>query len=150
MSYRRILTMFAVAGLGALAASAALADVRDAAAKVRGNNGDATQWEMPGEVTYYRSEPAYVRTAPAATAQSPEAQRSFSYQPAQPRAAAPATRAPQATAPQATARGSQSVRAYSYEPDSGVRYYSAPRRRGSGTPTYLLPKTDPRKFDARW
>ena len=47
-----------------------------------------------------------------------------------------------------TAQASDGSRLYSYEPDSG--YYVRPRSSyRSSTPLYLLPKSDPGKYDPR-
>lgn len=112
---------------------------RDAGAKIRGEFGTGFYSRPRSSTRSYRYQaPSYtqrvapsavIETAPPETAQAPTARRAFSYEPsAEP--AAPAVIAP-------------APRYYETTP----RYYSAPRsRRSSRTPTYLLPKTDPRRF----
>jgi hypothetical protein len=107
---------------------------------------------------YRSTAPVIVRTeqAPSAVAQAPAEQRRFSYEPSrQAEAVTPCPPATTSTRP-APATAQRSGRAFSYEPsmssDTGqpaVRSYSAPRMRSSRTPLYLLPKTDPRKYNAR-
>lgn len=46
-----------------------------------------------------------------------------------------------------TAQASDGSRLYSYEPGSG--YYVSPRASSRTTPLYLLPKSDPGKYDVR-
>lgn len=68
--------------------------------------------------------------------------------------AMPMTMSAQDGAPMSTAQApstSRTYRSFSYEPSIGGSYF-APRMqssqpsRSSGTPRYLLPKTDPRKY----
>lgn len=61
---------------------------------------------------------------------------------------APAVAATQPAAPAATAQGSTAVRRYSYDSSVAPRAVYTPMRRmePSRTPSYLLPKSDPRKF----
>jgi hypothetical protein len=109
--------------------------IRNAGDKLRGDFGDRPA------ATMYRSQPMYRAVAPTAT-------RSFSYEPAQqPAAAAPCpAAATPAPAPQAQGqRSAPAQRRFTYEPS----YQSAPvmsRRGAPRVPTYMLPKTDSRRY----
>lgn len=133
MCKRTALLVAAVLGM-IVSANVALADgVRSATAKILGDYGDRPTATMNRTRTVYRAE------APTAT-------RSFSYDAAQqPEANAPC---PAATTPSAPAQPAQrsptAQRRFSYEP--AMPTYAPPRSFRSGTPAYLLPKTDPRKF----
>jgi hypothetical protein len=151
----KLLSML-VAGAVALSATAAFAQ-RDAGAKMRGEFGTGF-WSAPGLTrTYTYRVPAYVapapivvRAAPAVpaapaapqVAQAPTARRAFSVEPG---AAVTCPSAPTTTP--ATAQRAPAVRrSYSYEPTYAP--YVAPQwmgRRAAPQPTYLLPRTDPRK-----
>lgn len=56
---------------------------------------------------------------------------------------APAMTAPAATA---TAAAPGTYRSFSYEPSAPAPVYVAPAPAPSRTPTYMLPKTDPRRY----
>jgi hypothetical protein len=143
--FRTMRLMLGAAVIVGLTAGAALAQgFRDAGAKARGEFGTGFHSGGGRAMTTYRAmtryyvAPQVVQTAPAPMAapvapeiaQAPAERRSFSVEPRQ-RPAAPA-------APRV-------IRRYSYQPAAPV--YRAPARRGRSTvPTYLLPKTDPRKF----
>jgi hypothetical protein len=145
--FRMTKLVMAVAAVFALSASSAMAQgYWDAGAKAAGkfgagfsSGGTQATRAYRGARTYYapqivRSMPAPM-AAPAAPqiAQAPTDRRSFSVEPSQ---GQPAASAP-AAAPQV-------IRSYSYEPAAPA--YSAPARSTrSGTPSYLLPATDPRK-----
>jgi hypothetical protein len=142
-----------VAGAMVLSATAAFAQ-RDAGAKMRGEFGTGF-WSTPGVTrTYMYPVPSYIAPAPtvvraapggpycagrAASGASSTARRAFSLSPArgdmlrlllQPSHSAPSVR-----------------RSYSYEPTyvpSTATQWTG--RRMAPQPTYLLPKTDARKF----
>ena len=143
-----------VAGAMALSATAAFAQ-RDAGAKARGEFGTGF-WSTPhmtrtytyGVRTYVAPAPTVVRSAPAVpaapqVAQAPTARRAFSVEPGAAMTCAPAPAPASATAQRAPAVR----RSYSYEPtyvpNGAPRWMS---RRAAPQPTYLLPKTDPRKY----
>jgi len=146
-----------VAGATVLSATAAFAQ-RDAGAKMRGEFGTGF-WSTPSVVrTYTYRVPSYiapapivvraapvVRATPAApqVAQAPTPRRAFSVEP---RAAVTCVPPPAPT--QDTAQRVPAVRrSYSYEPTYAP--YAASQwigRRTTPQPTYLLPKTDARKF----
>jgi hypothetical protein len=137
----------------ALTATVAFAQ-RDAGAKMQGDFGTGF-WSTPRMTRMYRV-PSYVAPAPTVVrvapgvpaapagpqvAQAPSARRAYSLEPG-----AAVTCVPAPT--QATAQRTPAVRrSYSYEPSFVP--FTAPRwtgRRAAMQPTYLLPKTDPRKF----
>jgi hypothetical protein len=121
MFTKRLLMMIAVAGMF-VTANAALADgVRSAGSKVRADRA----------------------MAPAAVAQTPEARRSFSAEPAQPAGSPCQTAQPSAPTAQ---RPAQPQRRYSIEPGSGTMRVAPSRGFRSRTPAYLLQKTDERKY----
>ena len=134
----------------AMSATTAFAQ-RDAGAKMRGEFG--TSFYARSAPTY-RWTPRYVAPAPAITRTAPVTQapqvaqvptdcRSFSLEPS---VAAPATGcvAPSAAVAQV---GPTVRRSYSYEPAPAYTYRApAYRRGGVQTPSYMLPKTDPRKY----
>ncbi len=133
--------MLVVGAVSALACAVAVADVRDAGAKIRGDYGDASQSRT-------RSRAVYQYGTPVAQAQAGE--RRFSYEPARADDGATAVQDnAKANRPDATAQGgSQGVRRYSYQPENAPsRTYYVPRRL-SRIPAYELQKTDPRKFEA--
>jgi hypothetical protein len=156
MKWLKFLSM-CVAGAVALSAITAFAQ-RDAGAKIRGEFGTGF-WSAPRMTqtynyqvpTYVAPAPTVVRTAPVVpaapsvpqVAQAPTARRAFSFDPG-----AAVTCVPAVTPAPATAPPTQAVRrSYSYEPTYAP--YAAPRwmgRRAAPQPTYLLPKTDPRRF----
>jgi hypothetical protein len=135
----------------AMSATTAFAQ-RDAGAKMSGQFGTGF---YAGSTPTYGWTPRYVAPTPAITrtapltqepqvAQVPTDRRSFSLEPS---AVVPANSgcvAPSAAVAQA---GPTIRRSYSYEP-TPVYTYRAPayRRGGAQTPSYLLPKTDPRKY----
>lgn len=53
--------------------------------------------------------------------------------------------APAVSAPAATAAAPGAYRSYSYEPSAPAPVYNAPAA-PSRTPSYMLPKTDPRRY----
>lgn len=132
MNTKLMLSVFAATVL--VAASVATADVpRGAGAKVNGDYDFAPRSQV------YRSAPVYRQSAPAT--------RSFSYEPAQQPAAAPAAPCPQSSAAPATAqRGATAQRSFSYEPTQPTYVPMPSRRSGARTERYLLPKTDERKY----
>jgi hypothetical protein len=136
----------------ALAATTAFAQ-RDAGAKMSGQFGTGF---YARSATTYRWTPTYVAPAPVITrtapvtqapqvAQVPMDRRSFSLEPS----VAPPTMDCVAPAPAtAVAQAGPTVRrVYSYEPAPAYTYRApAYRRGGMQTPSYMLPKTDPRKY----
>lgn len=54
-----------------------------------------------------------------------------------------------ASAPAATSAVPGTYRSFSYEPSAPAPVYSAPAA-PSRTPTYMLPKTDPRRYTGGW
>jgi hypothetical protein len=131
MNTKLILSAFAATIL--VAASVATAAPRGAGAKVTGD------YDFAPSTRVYRSAPVYRESAPAT--------RSFSYEPAQRPAAAPAATCPQPSAAPATAqRGATVQRSFSYEPAQPTYVPAPSRRSGARTERYLLPKTDPRKY----
>jgi hypothetical protein len=151
MKSLKLLSML-VAGAIVLSATAAFAQ-RDAGAKMRSEFGTGF-WSTPRVTrTYTYRVPSYVapapmvvRAAPAVpaapqVAQAPTTRRAFSVEPG-----ATVTCAPAPTP--ATAQRAPAVRrSYSYEPTYVP--YAAPQwmgRRAAPQPTYLLPKTDPRRY----
>ena len=138
----RALKMVAVVAVLGLTASSAMAQgFRDAGAKASGNfgtgfhsNGRNTMSYSQGRSAYYGTPQVVRSTSPAMAmpmetqvAQAPTTVRSYSVEPGQ------AMAAPQVS------------RSYSYEPNSSVYQTPVCLPRNS-TPTYLLPKTDARKF----
>jgi hypothetical protein len=127
----------------AMSATTAFAQ-RDAGAKMSGQFGTGF-WARSAPT--YRWTARYVAPAPVTqapqVAQVPTERRSFSVEP---NAAAPATRC--GAPPVAVARVAPTVRrSYSYEPAPAYTYRApAYRRGGVQTPSYMLPKTDPRKY----
>lgn len=159
--FKKLGLMAAVIGLSGL--STAMADFRDYNHKA---------WNQPRSVararsyrpsrsivrSYRTTSPVIVRTepAPSAVAQAPTEERRFSYEPSQEANAATPCPPVSASTQPAPATAQRSTRAFSYEPSAGtdtgqpaVRSYSAPRTRSSRTPLYLLPKSDPRRYNAR-
>ena len=148
----------------ALAASVATAQTRDAGAKMRGEFGSSPRSggmaRSMGPV--YRA-PVVVRNdaAPAMVAETPNSERTFSYEPGQVSVAGGGCGAVggavQHTAPQAQSNartysyqpaqpmmGTPSPRTYSYEPSRA--YYGSGMTGGrSNVPSFALPRTDPRK-----
>lgn len=57
--------------------------------------------------------------------------------------------APAAPAPTATAAAPGTYRSFSYDPATPAPVYRAPAA-PSRTPSYLLPKTDPRRYGGGW
>lgn len=130
----------------AMTASTAMAQ-RDAGAKIRGEFGTGfhsspsrVTGDYRGATVYAAPAPQIVQVAPMPAApapapqvaQAPSTRQSFSVEPS--------------PAPSVIARP-QVRRSYSYEPMAPV--YRAPAWSGGRTsrqPTYLLPKTDPRKY----
>jgi hypothetical protein len=143
--FRTIKMTFAVVSVLALVAGTAMAQgYRDAGAKSQGQFGGGFYSNMGRTMTTYRAPMVYaapqvVRTVPAPltmpaaprVAQAPTTTRSFSVEPSQ--GAVPST----AAVPRVT-------RSYSVEPAAPV--YGPPARRSANVPTYLLPKTESRKF----
>jgi hypothetical protein len=140
--FRVLKSILAMALIFGLSASVALAQgYRDAGAKARGDYGSGFHAGGFRSMTAYRSTPMYIAPAPQveqtmpapmlapaapSVARAPTKTRSFSIEPGQ-----------EAPAPQA-------MRSYSNEPSSPA--YIAPMRSNrSSMPTYLLPRTDPRK-----
>jgi len=147
--FRTFKSMVAAAVIVGVTAGAAVAQgYRDAGAKASGQFGTGFYASPRRAVTgYYRSArtfavaPQIVRVAPMPrtaspvpqVAQNPTERRSFSAEPT-PRPVAPTVPA-----------GPRVTRSYSYQPAAPV--YQAPGRVGrSNVPTYMLPKTDSRKF----
>lgn len=146
--FARCLTVAAV--VVALAASGASAQgFRDAGAKMRGEFG-GTPRRSTAAPMYRYSAPVVVQTpvAPPAVAQAPQQRRSYSVEPAPQPQAAPPCPHHQAQAPPAPQQGAQTYRRYSVEPGMAapayVPYYGAPR--GNRVPSYMLSKTDPRRY----
>jgi hypothetical protein len=146
---RVIKLMLNVAVLVSLPAGAALAQgYRDAGAKAAGNFGTGFYSGGMRSAVRYRSMPVYSAPpapqmvqsmamptpAPAApqVAQAPTERRSFSTEPSQTQAAPMVPAAPQV------------IRSYSYVPSAPA--YVSPMQSGrTSMPTYLLPRSDPRK-----
>lgn len=128
------LMLSVVAATVLVAASVATAGgPRGAGAKVTGD------YDFAPSTRVYRSAPVYRESTPAT--------RSFSYEPAQRPAAAPAAPCPEPSAAPATAqRGATVQRSFSYEPAQPTYVPTPSRRSGARTERYLLPKTDPRKY----
>ena len=142
--FRVVKLMLAFAIVGLTAGTVLAQGYRDAGAKAAGNFGTGFHSGAIRSARIYRSMPVYAvapapqvvqsmpapMPAPAApqVAQAPTERRSFSVEPGQ-QSAAPA-------APQV-------IRSYSYEPAAPV--YRTPARGSSSTPSYLLPRSDPRK-----
>lgn len=57
--------------------------------------------------------------------------------------------APAVAAPTATAAAPGTYRSFSYEPSAPAPVYRAPAA-PSRTPSYMLPKTDPRRYGGGW
>jgi hypothetical protein len=130
----------AVAAVLALAAASVMAQgFRDAGAKMEGRFGTGFYSSSPHAMRYDRGPvysvtpaPQIVQSMPAPmaapapeVAQVPTERRSFSAEPSD------AVAAPQV------------IRSYGYEPSAPV--YRAPMRSHGGMPTFLLPRSDPRK-----
>ena len=165
--YSKTLLMLA-ALLGLFVSDIATADFRDYNYKAWAHRpGSARSVARPRSYrratpVIVRSEPIIVRSesVPTTVAQAPTEQRSFSYDPAQPADSSVSqdcVGVTEAVQMPATAQPStQRDRSYSYEPSMSTsttqpsaRSYSAPRMqssRSSGTPRFLLQKTDPRKY----
>jgi hypothetical protein len=135
-----VIGVVAIASLGANLAMAQ--GFRDAGAKSRGEFGTSfhTSGTRPARAYYAAPAPQFARAMPAPmvapaapeVAQVPTDRQSFSLEPSQ---AQPAPAAPQV------------IRRYSYEPSTRTDRAGAwTGRRSDQRPTYLLPKTDPRKF----
>lgn len=140
MFYKRLMLMTAVVTL--LASSAMAQGFRDAGAKMRGEFGGTPRQSVAAPMYRY-SAPVVVQrqTAPPAVAQTPTQRRNYSYEPAQQAAPChPAPSAPPQAQPQAPRRS------YSYEPAAPTYRAPAPGPRRSAPPSYLLPKTDPRRY----
>jgi hypothetical protein len=143
--FRTLKMIFAVASVLAFVAGTAMAQgFRDAGAKAQGQFGTGFYSNMGRAMTTYRAPMGYaapqvVRTVPAPlavpaaprVAQAPTTTRSFSVEPSQ-------------TATPRTAIVPEVTRSYSVEP--AARVYGPQPRRTANVPTYLLPKTDSRKF----
>ena len=141
------LTLSVAVVLGLTASTVLAQGYRDAGAKAAGRFGTGFHAGGMRSARIYRSTPIYsvapapqvVRSAPAPmapqrapeVAQAPTDRRSFSAEPSQAQAAPMAPAAPQV------------IRSYSYEPSAPV--YRVPQRSRASTPSYLLPRTDPRK-----
>lgn len=129
-------TIGIIASLSLSAGAAMAQGYRDAGAKARGEFGTSFYSSGARAMTAYRAPTYDVAPAPMAApaapqiAQAPSTARSFSVEPSQGTQVAPA-------APQV-------IRSYSYTPSAPV--YRAPSRSRSDVPTYLLPKTDTRKY----
>jgi len=137
-----------------LTASMASAQTRDAGAKMRGEFGATSKPHS----AVRRVGPVY--RAPAIVAEAPSGDRTFSYAPAQAPAASNRCGAMNGSVSQPIRQQSAGGRTYSYEPaqptfsaprvysnQPSERYYSGGMSQGrSSTPSYLLPKTDPRRF----
>lgn len=133
--------VMAFAALGLAASSAMAQGYRDAGAKVNGNFGTGfysggrnSMGYTQGRSAFYGTPQVVRSTSPAMVmpmapqvAQAPTTVRSYSVEPGQ------AMAAPQVS------------RSYSYEPSTSM-YHAPVHRNRSSTPTYLLPKTDARKF----
>ena len=145
----KLLSM-SVAAVLALTATVAFAQ-RDAGAKMRGEFGTGFHNSGRSATVYsYRAAPVVVWTpapaVPAApqVAQAPTARRAFSVEP---NAAATATAPCEVPHTAVVPQRSTVRRSYSYEPTPAYSYgVPAYRRGGVQTPSYMLPKTDPRKY----
>ncbi|MEX2140685.1 MAG: hypothetical protein WD894_15595 [Pirellulales bacterium] len=152
--FRVMKLMLAIAVVVALTAGTVMAQgFRDAGAKAAGRFGTGFHSGGMQSVRAYRSAPTYsvapapqvVQSMPAPMAappvpqiaQAPTDRRSFSAEPSQAQAAPLAPPAPRA------APAPQVIRSYSYEPSAPV--YRAPTTTRGGAPSFLLPRTDPRK-----
>lgn len=108
----------------------------DAGAKMRGD------YTSPRASRSMNRGPSYYRTAPTY-----DAQRSYSYQPSQlgSGSACPEPRS------ESVAQSAPARRSYSYVPSDGTSYGSRSWSSGgysrSRTPSYLLQKSDPRRYD---
>jgi hypothetical protein len=138
----------------AMSATTAFAQ-RDAGAKMRGEFG--TGFWAPSTPTY-RWTPTYVAPAPVITttapatqapqvASAPTVRRSFSVEPS---AGAPAAAC--VVPPSSVAQRAPGVRrSFSYEPAPPAYYIAPPAgvtRGGTRMPSYMLPKTDARRYGA--
>ena len=146
--FRTMKLTLSVAVVFGLTASTVLAQgYRDAGAKAAGSFGTGFHASGMRSARVYRSTPIYsvatapqvVQSAPAPiapqsvpeVAQAPTDRRSFSAEPSQAPAAPMAPAAPQV------------IQSYSYEPSAPV--YRAPQTSRTSAPSFLLPRTDPRK-----
>lgn len=123
---KAIMLMAFVAALAV--AGRARADFQDYNYKAWAQHGRTSSRSMVRSRVYRAPATMIVQTeeAPDAVAQSPTTERRFSYEP------------------------SQQVDLGAFETTQpSVRSYSRPMTRGSKTPAYLLPKTDPRKYSGR-
>jgi len=165
--FKILLLMTVVTGLSV--SGDARADFRDYNYKAWAQAGRSSSRSMRASRTYraYRAPgPVIVRSdsAPDVVAQAPMGQRSYSYEPAETARKVGASDGCGAVVrtertSETAQRSTGTERSFSYEPsiDSSttqpsVRSESAPMMRSSqpsrssGTPRYLLPKTDPRKY----
>ena len=158
--------------VGLSISATAKADFRDYAdSKAWTNFGRSSSRSYTASRSYRSNAPVIVRSeaAPTTVAQTPTERRSFSYEPAESGKQAVTsggcgcgTSVRTERVPETAQHATQTERSYSYEPSTdskttepAVRSYSAPRMRSSqpsrssNTPLYMLPKTDPRRFNAR-
>jgi hypothetical protein len=132
----------AVAAVLALAATSVMAQgFWDAAAKMEGKFGTGFYSSSSHAMRYDRSGPVYsVAPAPQMVQSMPAPMAA----PAAPEVAqVPTERRSFSTEPSDAATAPQVIRSYSYEPSAPV--YRAPMRSHGGMPTFLLPRSDPRK-----
>lgn len=163
--YLKSVVLFAVV-IGLYAPATAAADFRDYNDKAWTQAGrQRSPSAMRSRAVFRSAAPVIVRTepAPATVAQAPTGQRSFSYEPSQAAqevapsgCGCPCGVVGAEPAPATAQRPTESRRSFSYEPStadsytapSGPRMGSRPMR-SQRTPTYLLPKTDSRRFSGR-
>lgn len=129
-------TAFGVALVVALTAVAAADGVRDAGSKIRGDYwGGNTGWRSASPNVVYMSPAPITAPAPIVNVAPP---------------AAPVITAPApAMAPPMTAQSQAERRSFSYQPQPTQSFAPAPMRAPARAPQYLLPKTDPRKYEVR-
>ena len=123
--------------------SASWAGVPDAGAKMRGDvNGESSAARRSGSV--YRRSITADSASPAVEGQTQR--RSYSYEPnGEGSARARSNRSNSAQVRKPARSNSRSVRRFSYEPRRNS--YDRPMTRGrSRSPSYLLPKTDARRY----
>jgi len=140
--FRVLKSVLAVAVIFGLTASVASAQgYRDAGAKARGDYGTGFYSGGYRSMSAYRATPMYAAKAPQVVQTMPVPMAA----PAAPSIArAPTTTRSFSVEPGQEAAAGQVMRSYSNEPSSPA--YIAPMRSNrGGMPSYLLPRTDPRK-----
>jgi hypothetical protein len=143
--FRILKSVLSVAAIFGLTASVAVAQgYRDAGAKARGEYGTGFHSSGFRSMSSYRAAPMYAAPAPQVV-QRMQAPIAPMATPAAPSVAqAPTTTRSFSVEPGQNAGAPRVMRSYSNEPTSPV--YRAPMRSNrSGTPTYLLPRSDSRK-----